>query len=43
MNHSLGSAPGPPIGQRLRELRDLVGKLHPKDGPPDSAVAPCQN
>ena len=28
MNDALRSAPGPAIGERLRELRDFVGKLH---------------
>src|ERR1700674_1141880 len=28
MNGTLGPAPGPAIGQRLRELRDFVGKPH---------------
>lgn len=42
INDSLGPAPGPPIHQRLRELRDLMGKLHP-EGPTELAIAPCQN
>ena len=35
MNNALDSAPGAPIGQRLRELRDFMGKLHPKGGSQD--------
>lgn len=37
MNDPLSSAPGPPVSQRLCELRDFVGELHLKGGVPDPA------